>query len=68
MKIHTPRCAECADGVYAARGLEFLLDSEDTVHHYEAKGKQEQGMLKCSHFRILCDFSLIHEMLSPYLT
>ena len=42
------RCAECADGVFAARGLEFLLDPEDTVHHYEAKGKQEQGTMKYS--------------------
>ena len=47
------RCAECAGGVYAARGFEFLLDPEDTVHHYEAKGQQEQGTLKYSHGRIL---------------
>ena len=41
------RCADCAAGVYTAdRGLEFLLDPEDTVHHYEAKGKQEQGQFK----------------------
>ena len=40
------RCKDCAAGVYAARGLDFLLDPEDTVHSYEAKGKQEQGQLK----------------------
>ena len=45
------RCADCAAGVYTAdRGLEFLLDPEDTVHHYEAKGKQEQGQLKYSNY------------------
>jgi len=37
------RCADCGAGVYAGRELEFLLDPEDTVHHYEAKGKEEQG-------------------------
>ena len=36
------RCADCTT-TYEATGLAFLLDPEDTVHHYEAKGKQEQG-------------------------
>ena len=36
------RCADCTKA-YEATGLAFLLDPEDTVHHYEAKGKQEQG-------------------------
>ncbi len=47
---HLCRCAACA-ARYAERRLEFLLDPEDTVHHYEEKSKDgseksqyEEGM------------------------
>ena len=49
------RCADCTTA-YEATGLAFLLDPEDTVHHYEAKGKQEQGQ---SYFHpLLCSYRI----------
>ena len=36
------RCAACS-GRYAEARLEFLLDPEDTVHHYEEKSRDGTG-------------------------
>ena len=55
------RCADCGAGVYAGRELEFLLDPEDTVHHYEAKGKEEQG--QCAFSQL---FNLIKRTCMPF--
>jgi len=32
------KCADCSK-MYSAQDLEFLLDCEDTVHHYEEKSR-----------------------------
>ncbi len=42
------RCHEC-QARYDETGMDFLLDQEDTVHHYESRSKASSGMRSTVH-------------------